>query len=172
MRTGEELDRSELERLLRKHQNTLVNVGKGVFAFGLWSVVKVFLSVRLVPEIRNQVLFDPNTGELFPEALVYGMLAFFSLFVLWFRAAVCRGAVREGHEKKARRGYVVLAVVIVLVDASMLITSLLQPEQSYRSVLDAVVSVVVELSSIVTTVELIISAMRVKKLKRMLGERG
>ena len=172
MKTGQELDRSELERLLRKHQNTLVIVGKGVFAFGLWSVAKVFLSVRLIPEIRNQALLNPDTGELFPELWVYGILAFFSFFILLFRAAVRRGAVAEGLGRRTRLGYVALAVLIAAVDASALIASLLEPEQAYRSVLDGIVSVVVELTSIVTTIELIVSAVRVRKLVRMLGERG
>ena len=164
-------DRREAERLLRKNQNTLVIVGKGVIAFGVWTAVKTVLSAMLMDDIENAIQ-GAETGEPVPALAVYAILAVILLLLLGFRALIGRAAIAEGRGRKSGWLYLVLAGLLALTDLAALVTSIVWIEDAFKSVMDLVVTVVVELTSIVTTAELILSAIRVKRLTRLLGEGG
>ena len=85
---------------------------------------------------------------------------------------VGRAAIAEGRGRKPRWFYLVLACLLALVDLAALVASMVWIKDSYKSVTDFVVTVVVELTSIVTTAELVLSAIRVKRLTRLLGKGG
>ena len=164
-------DRREAERLLRKNQNTLVIVGKGVIAFGVWTAVKTVLSAMLMDDIENAIQ-GAETGEPVPALAVYAILAVILLLLLGFRALIGRAAIAEGRGRKSGWLYLVLAGLLALTDLAALVTSIVWIEDAFKSVMDLVVTVVVELTSIVTTAELILSAIRVKRLTRLLGKGG
>lgn len=164
-------DRREAERLLRKNQNTLVIVGKGVIAFGVWTAVKAVLSALLMDDLQNAIR-GTETGEPIPALAVYAVLAFFVLLLLGLRALIGRSAIAEGMGKKPRRLYLVLASLVALADLAALAASIVWIKDSYKSATDLAVTVVVELTSIVTTAELVLSAIRVKRLTRLLGKGG
>ena len=162
-------DRREAERLLRKNQNTLVIVGKGVIAFGVWTVVKAVLSAMLMDDIEKAIQ-RTETGETVPVLAVYAVFAVILLLLLWLRVSIGRAAIAEGRGRKSRWFYLVLAGLMALVDLAALIGSFVWVKDSYKTVTDLVVTVVVELTSIVTTAELVLSAIRVKRLTRLLRE--
>ena len=165
-------DRREAERLLRKNQNTLVIVGKGVIAFGVWSAVKVVLSAMLMEDFQQTLKATTDTGEPVPPLAVYATLTVMLLLLLGFRVLIGRSAIAEGRGRKSRWLYLVLAGLLALIDLAALVGSFVWIKDSYKSVTDLVVTVVVELTSIVTRAELVLSAIRVKRLTRLLGEGG
>ena len=166
-----DMGREELERLLRKNRNTLVIVGEGVIAFGLWNVIKILLSIALVEETRQSLLYDSTTGEALPLALiVIGVIIILGL-MLALRLFVGLSAVSEGRGRR-RYGYLVFVALMVLLDSAALAATFFYASDPFDSVMDAVITVVVELTSIVMLAELFASGIRVKSLSRQLEKRG
>ena len=157
-----------MEKKLRRSQVTLVTLGTGVILFGVWSVVKSLLYFRtnLFADLDTQV--EP---ELLPYMLATVVIvALFVLADLGIRLKIGRRARAEGMGRRQKNGYLILAALIVLVN---IIGDLLGvyyivkngvPEQSG---LDYVVSVLVDLSSTVLLAELIVTVLRVRKLRAM-----
>ena len=157
-----------MEKELRRKQVTLVTLGTGVILFGVWSVVKSLLYFRtnLFADLDTQV--EP---ELLPYMLATVVIvALFVLADLGIRLKIGRRARAEGMGRRQKNGYLILAALIVLVN---IIGDLLGvyyivkngvPEQSG---LDYVVSVLVDLSSTALLAELIVTALRVRKLRAM-----
>ena len=153
---------------LRRKQVTLVTLGTGVILFGVWSVVKSLLY------FRTNLFADLDT-QAEPELLPYMLatvviVALFVLADLGIRLKIGRRARAEGMGRRQKNGYLILAALIVLVNITgdllgvYFIVKHGVPEQSG---LDYVVSVLVDLSSTVLLAELIITALRVRKLRAM-----
>ena len=158
-----------MEHELRRRQVTLVTLGTGVILFGVWSVVKSLLYFRtnLFADLDTQV--EPELLPYIKLATVV-IVALFVLADLGIRLKIGRRARAEGMGRRQKNGYLILAGLIVLVN---IIGDLLGvyyivkngvPEQSG---LDYVVSVLVDLSSTILLAELIITALRVRKLRAM-----
>ena len=157
-----------MEKELRRKQVTLVTLGTGVILFGVWSVVKSLLY------FRTNLFADLDT-QAEPELLPYMLatvviVALFVLADLGIRLKIGRRARAEGMGRRQKNGYLILAALIVLVNITgdllgvYFIVKNGVPEQSG---LDYVVSVLVDLSSTVLLAELIITALRVRKLRAM-----
>ena len=157
-----------MEQELRRRQVTLVTLGTGVILFGVWSVVKSLLYFRtnLFADLDTQV--EP---ELLPYMLATVVIvALFVLADLGIRLKIGRRARAEGMGRRQKNGYLLLAALIVLVNITGDLLGVYYivkngvPEQSGP---DYVVSVLVDLSSTVLLAELIVTALRVRKLRAM-----
>ena len=157
-----------MEKELRRKQVTLVTLGTGVILFGVWSVVKSLLYYRtnLFADLDTQV--EP---ELLPYMLATVVIvALFVLADLGIRLKIGRRARAEGMGRRQKNGYLILAALIVLVNITGDLLGVYYivkngvPEQSGP---DYVVSVLVDLSSTILLAELIITALRVRKLRAM-----
>ena len=158
-----------MEKELRRKQVTLVTLGTGVILFGVWSVVKSLLYFR-----TN--LFSDLDTQIEPKLLPYVKLvtvvivALFVLADLGIRLKIGRRARAEGMGRRQKNGYLVLAALIVLVNiiGDLLgVYALVKNGVPEQSSLDYVVSVLVDLSSTVLLAELIITVLRVRKLRAM-----
>ena len=141
-----------MEKELRRKQVTLVTLGTGVILFGVWSVVKSLLYFRtnLFADLDTQV--EPELLPYIKLATVV-IVALFVLADLGIRLKIGRRARAEGMGRRQKNGYLILAALIAF-------------SRLYLC-LDYVVSVLVDLSSTVLLAELIITALRVRKLRAM-----
>ena len=157
-----------MEKKLRRSQVTLVTLGTGVILFGVWSVVKSLLYFRtnLFADLDTQV--EP---ELLPYMLATVVIvALFVLADLGIRLKIGRRARAEGMGRRQKNGYLILAALIVLVNITgdlLGVYALVKYGISEQSGLEYVVSVLVDLSSTVLLAELIITVLRVRKLRAM-----
>ena len=158
-----------MEKELRRKQVTLVTLGTGVILFGVWSVVKSLLYFRtnLFADLDTQV--EPELLPYIKLATVV-IVALFVLADLGIRLKIGRRARAEGMGRRQKNGYLILAALIVLVNIIVDVLGVYYmvkngvPEQSG---LDYIVSVLVDLSSTVLLAELIITVLRVRKLRAM-----
>ena len=157
-----------MEKELRRKQVTLVTLGTGVILFGVWSVVKSLLYFRtnLFADLDTQV--EP---ELLPYMLATVVIVALSVLAdLGIRLKIGRRARAEGMGRRQKNGYLILAALIVLVNITGDLLGVYYivkngvPEQSGP---DYIVSVLVDLSSTILLAELIITALRVRKLRAM-----
>ena len=158
-----------MEKELRRKQVTLVTLGTGVILFGVWSVVKSLLYFRtnLFADLDTQV--EPELLPYIKLATVV-IVALFVLADLGIRLKIGRRARAEGMGRRQKSGYLVLAVLIVLFNLAVELFSIyfvVKKGLSGQSYIEYAVSMLVDLSSTVLLIELIVTVLRVRKLSAL-----
>ena len=147
---------------LRKKENTLVVIGSGVILFGVWSIVKALLytvsdRAEFLEEIYDNGL--GTAGVVFSIAVVGLVL----LADLGLRFYVGRSAIAEGRGHKKSALYLVLAGLMAGASVIMLLMVIFIPGDIAEGILDRIVSVVVEGTSLVMVCEMIWAGICVRR---------
>lgn len=148
---------------MRRYQNLLTVSGLGVIIFGLWTVLKTILLLFL-----QEDLVDDLPDGLFYRVLFFTLIGGVLLIDFLIRLFVGLSARAEGFGKKKGYGYIVVAILIAIASLASLV--LIFFDMGDRSILELIVSFIVEATSMIATVELLVAAFTVKKLKKELGE--
>ena len=168
---------------LRKYEHALVISGVGVIAFGLWSVVKAVIYFILLPmkqlkaaamgqdlvDVQLQAT-DRETAFLLAAAIIFVLVLDFAM-----RLYIGRSAFIDGRRlKKKRFAYVIMAMFVAAGLVSNLVTRYMQmgsgKETAWESVVaSANVSVVVDITSLLALIEMIVAAIMVRRLRKRLG---
>ena len=148
---------------MRRYQNLLTVSGLGVIIFGLWTVLKTILLLFL-----QEAMVDDLPDGLFYRVLFFTLIGGVLLIDFLIRLFVGLSARAEGFGKKKGYGYIVVAILIALASLASLV--LIFFDTADRSILELIVSFIVEATSMIATVELLVAAFTVKKLKKELGE--
>ena len=151
-----------MEKKLRRFQNTLEVTGLGIFVFGLWSVVKTVLYFLMDSSDMREFLSGIDPEGLFYTLPGMSILTIILLIDIAFRYYIFRSAKMEARGKKKKWLYLLMTCVLVFSSASS-IYSYAVGSYIYDPV-DAAVSCVVELTAIITSLEMIGSALMVKHL--------
>ena len=145
-----------MEKKLRRSQVSLVTLGAGVILFGLWSVIKSLLYVNI-----HFAASFPNTTEGCHFCFVLKILTkgrFYNLmFLQLFPTRI--------HNLK-----IVIAALIVLFNLAVELFSIyfvVKNGLSGQSYIEYAVSMLVDLSSTVLLIELIVTVLRVRKLSAL-----
>ena len=148
---------------MRRYQNLLTVSGLGVIIFGLWTVLKTILLLFL-----QEAMVDDLPDGLFYRVLFFTLIGGVLLIDFLIRLFVGLSARAEGLGKTKGYGYIVVAILIAI--ASLVSLVLIFFDTADRSILELIVSFIVEATSMIATVELLVAAFTVKKLKKELGE--
>ena len=151
------------ERKMRRYQNLLTVSGLGVIIFGLWSVLKTILLLFMKEGILSEI-----PDDTFVRVMFFLILGGILLVDVLIRLYVGLSARAEGFGKKKGYGYVVIAILMSLASLTSLV--LIFFDSNEQSIWELIVSVIVEATSLVVTIELLVAAFTVKKLKKELGE--
>ncbi|MEE3491954.1 hypothetical protein [Ruminococcus sp.] len=151
------------ERKMRRYQNLLTVSGLGVIIFGLWSVLKTILLLFMKEGILSEI-----PDDTFVRVMFFLILGGILLVDVLIRLYVGLSARAEGFGKKKGYGYVVIAILMALASLTSLV--LIFFDSNEQSIWELIVSVIVEATSLVVTIELLVAAFTVKKLKKELGE--
>ena len=159
---------SQLQLRLRKNQSDLVAIGLGVIAFGVWSVIKTVLYVAFHTESVLGSLEGDKYLILTFWILLGGVLA----IGLALRLYIGLSAIAEGKGKKRKAGYIVLSLLMSVLSFVLLAGG--EP-MLRRDVLaqgfagaagNTAVTLMVEMTSDVLLLEMSISAIRVRRMKK------
>lgn len=173
-----------MERELRKNQNALVIIGSGVILFGFWTVIKTIayciLStdqiIALAAGPDGNSLLQTETERAYFLIVFYILMAIVLLIDLSFRLYIGRSARREGLGKKRKRdgrAYLVMGILLVIACAIGTVSDVLTLLGLYDSVdskASLFVSILVDLTSLITMLELIRAAVRSRQIRRALAE--
>ena len=151
------------ERKMRRYRNLLTVSGLGVIIFGLWSVLKTILLLFMKEGILSEI-----PDDTFVRVMFFLILGGILLIDVLIRLYVGLSARAEGFGKKKGYGYVVIAILMALASLTSLV--LIFFDSNEQSIWELIVSVIVEATSLVVTIELLVAAFTVKKLKKELGE--
>ena len=161
-----------MDKKLRKRENLLVDAGKGVILFAVWSVAKVNLylgmSSFILEELQKAAL-EYGVSEKVLLLLMGSLLAVILLWMLGSRLYIGLNAIAEGKGKKKGWAYLVLTAVLLLTDMQTFwqvnLVSILF--SGLKNAFSMSVSFVLELVSLYMLLELLICAIRVKRLRKM-----
>ena len=155
-----------MEIQLRRYRIALMTLGSGVFAFGVWSILKSYLYLWV-----NPVVFDDVAAEYQSAVTItfYVLYTFLMLIDLLLRAYVGMGARSMGMGKK--KGLMYMIVLSLMLAASVLSCLLMvmgreNKRMENQSNMDYFVSAFVEFCNMGVLAELLYTVVRVKKLEK------
>lgn len=172
---------------LRKYESKLAVSGKAVITFGLWSVIKAALFFITQPVdlikalgIEEEVTatateFAKNNVNVEVRFVVSGvilaMIFSYMILAVLLRCYIGRSAITESRGlKKKTVIYIILAVLMSISLIMALSNVFLGEPDADGNVLDAALtSRLLDLTSLIALVDLIISAVRVRRLRKKLG---
>ena len=170
---------------LRRDENTLTVVGSGVILFGVWTVVKMVLQeINRFPEFMAELGVDElgfeETGladlgldpNLLAMAVAFTVVIIVYLMDLGLRVFVGLSARAEGRGRPQGRLYLILAGLLLVLSGLSFVSYVITYFSHSEYVVDADAAILVELTSFITLLQMIISAVRVKRARRMEMERG
>ena len=170
---------------LRRDENTLTVVGSGVILFGVWTVVKMVLQeINRFPEFMAELGVDElgfeETGlahlgldpNLLAMAVAFTVVIIVYLMDLGLRVFVGLSARAEGRGRPQGRLYLILAGLLLVLSGLSFVSYVIMYFSHSEYVVDADAAILVELTSFITLLQMIISAVRVKRARRMEKERG
>ena len=157
-----------METELRRRRSELLTLGYGIIAFGLWSVLKTYLYTWVDPIMREaDVTVENRTAA---AIVAYIMITMVLAVDFGLRLYVGMSARAEGMGKKKGRGYIVVAALMLLVSVLLWFASIgyIQNRAEDESLMDYIVSMVVDLTSIAILARLVYNAVKVRQLRREL----
>jgi hypothetical protein len=163
---------------LRKHQHTLAVVGMGAIGFGIWSVVKAILYLTIINPLKDTVLADyENITDLEYEYLIaLGVTIFITILIVlidlllrWRVGKLALDIARGNRLPTARffvrTGFVILVDALELVMGFLGIIGVISSEEE---LLDSVSTLLVDLTSVVTLIDMVVAAVMIRKITEQL----
>lgn len=155
-----------MEALIRKKQNLLINSGKAVIFFGLWSIVRTtLLFVMDKGAIISRVGVELTEEELsvVTEDFVFVVCLIALSMELLFRSYVGKRAIREGKGYKQHSFYIVICIIAVVLsvmgDISMFENII------HKDVTEVLSYIIVDVSSCVSLTLIPFSAITLRRLQ-------
>lgn len=155
---------------LRRLRISLMTLGSGVLAFGVWSILKSYLYLWVDPVSME----DFNTSAQYESAVMivfYVMYTFCMLLDLLLRVYVSRGAHAMGMGRKKGIVYIVvlsLMLLLSVLSCVFMLTGGAKARMEKQSPMDYYVSAFVEFCSMGVLAELLYTVVRVKRLEKQM----
>ncbi len=172
-----------MEKELRRGRSTLQILGVGMIVFALWDIAKYFLIMLMIAPDEtggNGAAADPFPVAEQPEndlAIAVGVLVLLMLLLilgLALRIRIGRAARAEGLGRP-HRGYLGICFAVFAVQVFLFglgVWSFASGYSSDQTLLQIFASLLLELCSLITTGELGLTALKVRKLEKQLSEAG
>ena len=147
----------------RKDRNVLNIAGTGVMLFGIWSVIKTYTTFFEAPAKMFEGIDELSEMDMTEIILLSCTLAMVLSFDLLIRLYVGLKSRAESKGKKAGSLYLLVTIFLSIASLGFFILEVFsfvgQPE------LSTIAEMIVELTSLIIQIELLISAIRIKTFK-------
>lgn len=161
------------ETELRRGQNTLFVLGGGVITFSLWSVVKSIMYFMVDPAKSFPIDNLPQEYRLLALTVIFGIVFLIVGLDVGLRIYVGLSARAEARGKKKSRTYILVAAVMaagnLLLFLGSLLSAIFGPHAAPDHVLDTLVSAIVDVTALITLIELVSTARNVQRLRKLLS---
>ncbi len=162
---------TDLQREIRRHQNTLYVLGIGVIVFGLWTFARAFLATVVEP-VDESLFADSGVDEDFGVFVIYVLLFVTYGIDILIRLWVGIKAIRAGKgtvKKKLRlRGLWLLCFlgfVVIALEAYSVYLSIL--EQDIASLTNLFIAMLVDITILFVLFQLKYAEIKLRKLLEM-----
>ena len=165
-------ENDDLSRNIRRFEVRLRVTGTGVLLFAFWSIVKSVLVAVLRNEEDSgesiEAISELNDTELL--ILFVAVMVVFSFILIadtLMRVAIYRMAKRESGDPNAKRrnSYLVMAGLLIMSSIIAIVSVAWSTLNSEYGMSDGVITIVVELSAMITLIELIRSVIILRKYR-------
>ena len=163
---------------MRRHQHTLAVVGVGVIGFGIWSIVKSILYLTLINPLKDILLTDYQNvtdyehEEFFVFVCTIVIVTAVALIDLHLRWKVGKKAIAISRgEQTATKGFYLRSAIVTLVDGAEFVAGVLAIAgivSSEESLTDQISTLLVDSTSVVMLIEMIIAAVMIGKITKMI----
>lgn len=154
------------EARIRRLRDTLFIAGGAVIAFSVWALAKTALILFVSNEEKLSSMFGVSGDAPF---WLYIAIALVLLFLdLVFRGYVGLSARAEGRGKKKGPFYLVVATLAAIGNATSALGAAFGSAMA-ASVFDAVVTIVIEATSLIALVLVIYCSIRLRSLRKVSG---
>ena len=153
------------ERRLNKLNEMLIVSGTGVITFGFWTVIKVFLMLIFkFDEINDLMDGDLTNPEQRWDVILIMIIV--CLIIIGIRSYVGLSARAEGMGRHKRVSYIIVAVFMLVFEVAGTIEGLdMLVDASFDKTVDNVIELLVDITSYIILIQMIISAIGVRIVK-------
>lgn len=173
---------------LRKYENILAISGVAVIAFGVWTIIKsafylllqpfdieIFIPPEQLAEMEAEM--GPNV-DILTSGVIVGAIFFILFLDLLLRFYIGKSAYADGRARKRKRViYVIVAIIMAVAFANGIwatVSNLFIGEPTEQSegveyMRGVLTSVLLDMTSLLALIELIVSAIQVRRLRKELG---
>ncbi len=164
-----------MERELRRNQDLLFCVGSGIITFGFWSLVKGVMSMIFYKDEWAELLTATGTTEeemAIAIPLLYIIVTVIICLDVLLRLIVGTSARIEGRGrgKRPQKAYLFFGAILGLLSLASLLTDFMHFEENFNTILDGIITVIIDVTSIVMVVELFVAGMKVRRLSKKIDE--
>lgn len=172
-------EKTQYDIKCRRLQSILSTCGFGVIAFSVWSIIRAFLNVFLRPEMTETVTADNaalvNSAEIQAAETNFLVILFILLFGIiiaevGLRLFVGLKARAEGKGKKRSIAYIIVAGVLIPYHLFGVIYNFTSLDYMAGGVFDTIVTMVLDISSLISLIELFIAAIMLHRLRKQGAE--
>lgn len=164
-----------MEAKIRREADTLFLSGLAVIVFGIWGMVKIFITYFLNPEAWVAPA-DVDQDTILVHAVIMGALIVLSLIEISLRLRIGLPAIAESREtgQGKRHYYLFLAVFYLIVDASSFFSIFIVPGGVVDVAenidgLDRFTNIIIQATSCYVLLQLIVSSVKLRRLRRDAG---
>lgn len=173
MPESQEKHQQSLDTLIRRRRIALIIAGRGVILFGLWTLARAILMITLAGDsVISQYVGNGGDMADLTTGIVYICLLIIAGIDVILRLFVGLSAISEGKGKKVRYVYLVLAFVMAIfavTDFFMRAYGLYKGYYAHDYSLSHIAERIVDLTSLITTIDLIVQSFSLKKLMKEQG---
>ena len=172
-------NRKEAERELRRYENRLFIIGTGVAAFGLWTFLRFIMECYTENGLIQQIIDNLDFSDLELETdQLYTIIIVVMLVIAFFIAAMQFDIGLSARKditqpKKKRIAYLILNSIYILFYIYNLQDTIIYMNTYYPAwdeKFDAILEMLINLTVVLTMVELEISAIYVKVTRKRLAQ--
>lgn len=158
-----------MEVKLKKEQSTLSILGKAVIAFGLWTLIKYIIYLVLTYNNADSEIREIASTEV-PLLFILAMIVIVMSFEIIFRFIIGMKAIRESKGKKTSVVYLIFASFLLFSQINSVVVDIEKLTYSSETIIDTISTVVFGITSTLTTLWLIISAIKTKYYSKKINE--
>lgn len=158
-----------MERELRRQQDRLKTTGAGVILFGLWAFFKLNL-LFLMGRSSLTALIETDDPQIIRHTMLraYIILMILAVAMLILRYLVGTAAIRSARGGRLRPVTVVITVMLIMIDSASLISGALSLDESGELLIDSLVSMLVDATSVGMLIGLLTASVRYKIIQQEL----
>lgn len=156
-----------METGLRKYTDNMRISAFGVILFGLWSILKCIMYLVFDTGVFDMVDIYDDGSEILRVVVI--VITFFILVVdLIFRLIVATSAIRDSKKGDKGLGYIILGSFMFIMYAVILIAGFFNADYygQIELIIDGVVTVIVDITSLYAIGDLIYSSIMAKSLRK------
>ena len=160
-----------MEKKLRRYRGSLVTNGIGIIVFGVWSILKLVLSLVIDPLDLNIAGDEYTTDQLADTiALVIVVIIFIIILtiVLLVHLYVGFSAYKEGIYGIKGSFYLVLVVIMALIDCCTLVLYLFLKDNSTNDSQVQFAAFIIDITTVVVLIDTLYTAIMSRKLAKQL----